>query len=109
MVIIDRLINMKFEEHCQRSRELFGYPYETVHKFLDTFANTFAFGHRMVLHNTYGIEMVRIHWNSDMAADVAKQHIIDDLGHVPTPEEWLDSDGALSMHKPSKMDNDIAN
>lgn len=54
--------------------------------------------HRMILHNAWGIMMAeQIHGvyfkNSDgrdiSVRDVLEQHVIDDLGHIPTLEKCL--------------------
>ena len=80
---------MKFEEHCQESIELFGEAFAEVHNWLDEFAGSseFSMRHRKKRHHKQGIEEVRGKWG-DVAAVVARQHIISDL----KMEGWRESD-----------------
>lgn len=71
---------MKRSDHCRRALETFGEDFDHVHAWLDELFRLPGFGarHRAVRHNWKGIERVREKWG-DTAAEVAKQHIIDDL------------------------------
>ena len=69
-----------FEQHCEESIQLFGEPFEEVHRWLDEFAGKPPHGmrHRKFRHHEAGIEMVRRQWG-DTAAAAARAHIIADL------------------------------
>lgn len=69
-----------FEAHCQESIELFGQPYEEVHRWLDEFQGTekYKMRHRRVRHHEAGIQQA-IQLFGEQAGPVARQHIISDL------------------------------
>ncbi len=73
-------VNMQLLEHCLRAKERFGSEFRHVHKWLDEFYGhpTYKTKHRKFRHHWAGINEVRTKWG-DIAADVAKQHILDDL------------------------------
>jgi len=77
------------EKHCKESEELFGSPYEEVHKWLDEFAGSEKYGyrHRRVRHHEAGILQV-IALFGEEAAVAARQHIITDLKE----EGWTEKD-----------------
>lgn len=94
---------MKPWNHAVRSAQKFGGVPEDYLKIHDWFDQTKAalpdMRHRMLLHNSMGIficEQVFGHTvkNSNGAdvsvRDVAEQHVIDDLGMIPTVEKCLD-------------------
>ncbi|MEA3387551.1 MAG: hypothetical protein U9Q66_04175, partial [Patescibacteria group bacterium] len=104
---------MKPFNHADNSVKLFGGEYKDyieVHKFFDTFRN--AVGdprHRMFLHNTVGIMICEMVFgdfieNSEKkriaVRDIAEQHIMEDLGQIPLPTEWLDNINAKEWVKP---------
>ena len=80
---------MRFEQHCVESIHLFGTAFEDVHIWLDAFAGQPGIGmkHRSKRHHEDGIRQVRERWG-DLAADVARRHIISDLQQ----EGWKESD-----------------
>lgn len=103
---------MNSYQHAQSSaRKWGGTPeeYLPVHEFID--GTKQAFGdvrHRALLHNTYGIWLVqevfgrvldveksrsgcRSHMVKVPVREVAEQHIIEDLGFIPTPGDWLEN------------------
>ncbi len=54
----------RFEDHCQESIQLFGDPYEEVHRWLDEFQGMerYRMRHRRVRHHEAGIrEAIRLH------------------------------------------------
>ncbi|MCI0625889.1 MAG: hypothetical protein L0387_30315 [Acidobacteria bacterium] len=69
-----------FEQHCVDAIQLFGEPFEKVHRWLDEFAGRPPHGmrHRKFRHHQAGIDQVRRLWG-DEAAESAKAHIIADL------------------------------
>ena len=71
---------MKFEEHCQRCKEVLGKPFEHVHKWLDEFHGDPRYGtkHRKFRHHWEGIEFVRSKWGEE-SASAAKLHVLDDI------------------------------
>ncbi len=88
--------------HCKNSVRRFGgtvADYMKFHEWMDhTKAHVPDMRHRMVLHNSWGIylgqQVFGTHFaNSDgkdvSVRDVLEQHVIDDLGHIPTLEKCL--------------------
>ena len=77
-----------FEDHCRADVETVGlrHPEPAVHRLLDQFAHypdmTFLRRHRKFLHHEEGIEYILLRFGED-AARAARQHVIDDCGHVP--------------------------
>lgn len=71
---------MRLEEHEAHAKQMFGEPWTKVHKWLDEFMGTPPYGmrHRKLRHHLAGIEEVRALYG-DEAAEVARQHIMDDL------------------------------
>ena len=100
---------MRFEEHCKESEAMFGAPFAEVHKWLDEFAFTPAYGihHRHLRHHEVGIrEAVRLF--GETAGPVARQHIISDLKldgwteHDPFPkdaEHYVELNATLSHRR----------
>jgi len=78
---------MKLEEHCCRSLSLFGDEFREVHIWLDEYFSTLGARHRRKRHHLKGIEEARILFG-DRGAEVAKQHILDDL----MGEGWQNGD-----------------
>ena len=71
---------MKWDEHCERSTELFGEPGGEYHKWLDQYANgPSAHEHRKVLHHKEGVE-IGVMLFGDRARKHLEQHLMDDLG-----------------------------
>lgn len=80
---------MKLRDHCIESEQLFGRPYEEIHRWLDEFAGSEKHGmkHRRVRHHEAGIrEAVGLF--GPRVEKVARQHIISDLKE----EGWSESD-----------------
>lgn len=73
--------------------------YFVIHDFLDSTKSAMPdVRHRALLHNSFGIfmlEKVFGHYitNSDgkevPIREIAERHIIEDLGFIPTPQDWL--------------------
>jgi hypothetical protein len=73
--------------------------YFPIHDFLDSTKSAMPdVRHRALLHNSFGIFMVeRVfgHYitNSEgkdvPVREIAERHIIEDLGFIPTPQDWL--------------------
>lgn len=98
---------MNSYQHAQSSaRKWGGTPedYLPVHEFID--GTKQAFGdvrHRAILHNTYGIWLVQEvhgrvlevnkgkHIVKVPVREIAEQHILEDLGWIPTPGDWLEN------------------
>ncbi len=74
--------------------------YQSVHDFLDSPKSAHPdMRHRALLHNSFGCFIAERVFginitNSDGALvsvrDIAEQHIIDDMGRIPTVSEYLD-------------------
>ena len=69
---------MKLEEHEKMTIQLLGEPFTEVHLWLDEYFSTLGARHRRKRHHLKGIEEVCSLWG-DRGAEVARQHIIDDL------------------------------
>jgi len=107
---------MNYWKHSLLSKKKFnGVPedYLAIHKFLDTSKLFyFDFRHRILLHNTYGIDLciekfgetVNNHDNQRvMVRDIAAEHCKEDLmGIVPTLNNWFKyvDDAVLDLIKP---------
>lgn len=65
-----------FEEHCAKSKEMFGEEFRDTHKWLDQYAN-YGFHHRQILHNKEGVE-IGIQIFGEIARRHLEQHIRDD-------------------------------
>lgn len=73
--------------------------YIPIHNFFDsTKANYADMKHRAILHSTFGIFLVEKVFgtyitNSDgrrvSVRDIGEQHVLEDLGTIPTMERWL--------------------
>ena len=87
----------KHEEHCADCMRELGQTYSDVHKFLDSHFAEFGYSHRMVLHHSFGIEIVRRFWG-DKGALAAEIHIRRDCdGEVPEPEDYLKAEEIINM------------
>jgi hypothetical protein len=91
--------------HAQHSIKRFGgcnEDYIAIHEFIDR--SKMCHGdirHRAILHNTFGVWLVQevfgrtitIHKNGKpvivAVREIAEQHILDDLGFIPSVGDWL--------------------
>lgn len=96
---------MKAWIHAELSVKTWGgepEDYITIHEFLDSSKAHFPdMRHRAIFHHTYGVYVAEqvfgryITINRDtypkkvMVRDIAEQHIMEDLGFIPTPDDWL--------------------
>lgn len=98
---------MKAWNHAQSSaRKWGGEPedYLPVHEFIDSSKETFGdVRHRALLHSTWGIylcekifgKVIEVpkrngHGTKKVVVrDIAEQHIMEDLGRLPSPGDWL--------------------
>ena len=101
--------------HALSSAKRFGgvaSDYQAIHDFLDSSKQTYAdFRHRALLHNTFGIfvcEKVFGHTITNSVGKqipvrvIAEQHVREDCnGHIPTPQEWLDTIQPKTWMNPS--------
>jgi hypothetical protein len=87
--------------HARSSARKYGgtpNDYLDIHEFMDSSKSAVAdVRHRMVLHNSFGCYVVQmvfgiVRVNSDQKEysprDVAEDHIIEDLGFIPSLEKW---------------------
>lgn len=94
---------MKPHIHAKNSVRRFGgkpEDYQPIHDFIDsTKAAVPDMRHRAILHSAFGIFIVEKVFgvtfkNSDGATistrDVAEEHVIEDLGRIPTMQDYLD-------------------
>lgn len=95
---------MKPFRHARRSARLYGgvpEDYQAIHDFMDQSKAAHAdMRHRAILHNSLGPFIVEQAFgvtmrNSDgrdfSPRDVAEQHIIDDLGRIPSVSDYLNN------------------
>jgi len=89
--------------HATNSVKRFGgrpEDYQAIHDFIDcTKAALSDMRHRACLHNTmgpfiaervFGLTVKNSDGKNISVRDVAEQHIIDDLGFIPTLEKWFE-------------------
>lgn len=86
---------MHFEQHCQRTLELYGHRCEEVHYYLDQYFRYFRNeAHRLILHHEKGAHKVAHIVSNNVEPDygvcynAAVQHIRDDIGYLPV--DWYD-------------------
>lgn len=70
-----------------------------IHDFLDSSkAHVADMRHRMLLHSSFGIYIVEQVFGAYFTnssgivvntRDVAEQHVIEDLGHIPSVDRWM--------------------
>lgn len=73
--------------------------YLPIHNFIDSSKSAYADAkHRAILHSTFGIFLVEQVFGVSVinsqgreicVRDIAEDHIIQDLGFIPTVEKWL--------------------
>ena len=93
---------MKPHLHARNSARKFGgkpKDYQEIHDFFDTSKACLAdMRHRAILHSSFGIYLCEKVFgitikNSDgqevSVRDVGEQHVLEDLGTIPTLERWL--------------------
>ncbi len=93
---------MKPYIHGQRSVKRWGgveSDYQDIHDFLDSSKAHFPdMRHRALLHNSFGIYITERLFgtyitNSDgrkvQVRDIAEQHVIEDMGRIPTVQDYL--------------------
>ena len=93
----------KAGEHAKQSVVKFGGKFDdyiAIHEKMDS--SKIAYGkaqHRCVFHSTFGIFLIEdifgrtiINSNGDevYVRDIAEQHVIEDLGFIPSLSDWLD-------------------
>lgn len=80
---------MKLEDHIRESVELFGKPFEEVHRWLDELAGQpgIGMGHRKYRHHEAGLTEVERLFGME-AVEAARQHIVSDLKE----EGWREGD-----------------
>lgn len=94
---------MKPYIHAKNSvRKYGGKPedYMAIHDFFDSSKIAYAkIQHRAILHNTFGIFLVEKIFGSTIVnsdgrtisvRDIAEDHVVQDLGFIPTVEDWVD-------------------
>ena len=107
--------------HAKNSAARFGgipEDYLDIHQFLDSSKSSFSDArHRTITHNiwfcveviprVFGAERVNSSGTKYIPKDVAEFHIIEDIGHVPTIQDYLENmeltewmKGASNVEKP---------
>jgi len=101
--------------HSSVSVKLFGgkpEDYQKIHDFMDISKSSHAdVRHRSILHHAlgayiaemvFGITIVNSDGKTVSVRDVAEQHIIDDLGKIPSVTDWMNEMSVQSwMGQPS--------
>lgn len=89
--------------HAQTSAKKFGgiwQDYEPIHTKMDSSKMSHPkMSHRIIFHSSYGIQLIERLFGmnyptsneSIKTADIAEQHIIEDLGFIPELTEYLDT------------------
>lgn len=103
---------MKPYLHGKVSAKRFGGKPEDYQKIHDLLDSSKAFvpdmRHRIFLHSSWGVFLCEQFFgtfieNSDgkkvQVRDIAEQHIIDDMGCIPTPQDYLDGINPLDKNK----------
>jgi len=93
---------MKPYKHARISVRKFGgkeEDYQKIHDFMDSSkAHVPDMRHRAILHSSFGIYITEMVFgtfivNSDgrkvQVRDIAEQHVIDDMGRIPTVQDYL--------------------
>lgn len=93
---------MKPYIHAKISAKKFGgipEDYLIIHNFLDSSKSAYCdIRHRALLHNSfgcylaeqiYGVTLTNSEGNKISVRDIAEHHIAEDLGFVPSIEQWL--------------------
>jgi hypothetical protein len=75
--------------------------YQKIHDFIDSSkAHVADVRHRALLHSSFGIYLCEqvfgtfiVNSNNDIVQvrDIAEEHIIEDLGKIPSVQNWLDN------------------
>lgn len=86
--------------------------YMEIHNFIDSSKISIAdIRHRSLLHNTFGCFLVEKVFgaaitNSDgkiiSTREIAEEHVVEDMGYIPTVENWLESMPILPWMKGGK-------
>lgn len=95
-------MKMKPRKHSHSSAKKFGGipdDYDAIHTFMDSSkAHLADVRHRALLHSSFGIFLAEQVFgvyiiNSDgdevSVRDIAERHVIEDMGRIPTVENWL--------------------
>jgi hypothetical protein len=93
---------MKPYDHCKISVKRFGgieTDYIKIHDFIDSSkAHVPDMRHRAILHSSFGIYLTEQMFGTNITnsagrlisvRDVAEQHVLDDLGKIPTVQDYL--------------------
>lgn len=102
MTITIAVINMKPYLHGKNSVKKFGgkpEDYQAIHDFIDSSkAHVADMRHRAILHSSFGIYITEQVFgtnitNSDgkrvSVRDIAEHHILEDMGRIPTVQDYL--------------------
>lgn len=94
---------MKPYEHGKVSVRKWGgkiEDYQAIHDFIDSSKSSFPdMRHRAILHSSFGIYVtekvfgINIKNSNDRLVsvrDIAEQHVIDDMGRIPTVQDYLE-------------------
>jgi len=74
-------------DHLFIDQKHFGKTFNDVHTWLDELYAKHGGLHRRFRHNKEAVEEVRKLWG-DEAAKAAELHILIDMGHIPSQEQW---------------------
>ena len=89
---------MTLKQHEQISLELYGESGTDVHKFLDQYYSKYEDQHRIIYHHICGLIEIKKEFKSEICIKIASQHIIDDIGILPSNFNFY---GTLFFLKPN--------
>lgn len=91
--------------------------YLPIHDFMDSTKSAYAnIRHRAILHNSFGIYVAERVFgttiiNSDgkniSVRDIAEDHVVEDIGYIPTIEQWLKELPISEWMAPTKQRQNI--
>ena len=89
-------------QHAKNSARMYGgkwEDYKDLHNLMDeTKSGHAAMRHRCIFHSSYGIYLVEKIFGMTLTTsdkiqvatrDIAEQHVLEDLGKIPSLDEWL--------------------
>ncbi len=95
---------MKPYKHAKNSANKFGgvpEDYQRIHDFIDSSKSSVPdMRHRAQFHHAFGIYTVEAVFGTNMmnsdgklvsVRDIAEDHVIEDLGYIPTLEDWIEN------------------
>jgi hypothetical protein len=101
-----------YHHSISSSRKWGGLPedYQAIHDFMDSSKAHYAnWRHRAILHNSFGIYLAEQVFGTTITIStgkqvpvrlIAEQHVMEDLGRIPTVADWMRAMGDASCIEP---------